>query len=101
VRNKKAAMTAAGFGRVGQKAFVLLADLDSLAHIRLEHAEGGLMTLDRHAQRGQQSLCSEMIQNDPLIDSNRLVRNANWLCVQAKIDNQLFRRTGDSAEIRV
>lgn len=59
------------------------------------------MPLDGHRQRAQQSLGREEIHDDPLADLDRFGGNADRLRIEAKIDNQLFGRPGDAAEIRV
>ena len=74
---------------------------DALLHVCLEHAEGLLVALDRHVERLQHSLGSEVVDDDPLLHINRFGWHAEWLRVQAEIEDELFRRAGNAAEICV
>ena len=74
---------------------------DALLHVCLEHAEGLLVALDRHVERLQHALGGEVVDDDPLLDVDRLGRDAEWLRVEAEVENQLFGRAGDAAEICV
>jgi hypothetical protein len=74
---------------------------DALLHIGLEDAKGLLVPLDGHVERLQHSLGREVVDDDPLLHVDWLGRDAEWLCVQAEVENQLFGRAGDTAEIRV
>jgi hypothetical protein len=74
---------------------------DALLHIGLEDAEGLFVSLDGHVERLQHALGSEVIHHDPLLDVDRLSRDAEWLRVQAEVENQFFGRAGDTAEICV
>ena len=74
---------------------------DALLHVGLQHAEGLLVALDRHVQRLQHPLGREVVGDDPLLDFDRLGRHAERLRVEAEVENQLFGRARDAAEIRV
>lgn len=73
----------------------------SLLNICFEDAENGFMALYRHLQCGQQSLGSEEIHNDPLLNKNWILRNPNGLWVESEVHNKLFGRTGHSTEVRI
>ena len=59
------------------------------------------MTLDGQRQRVQHPLGGEEVRDDPLRDRDRLRRYPERLRIQPEIDDQLLRRAGDAAEIRV
>ena len=52
-------------------------------------------------ERLQHPLGGEVVDDDPLLDVDRLGRHAERLGVQAEVENQLFGRAGDAAEICV
>ena len=74
---------------------------DALLHVGFEDAEGLLVPLDRHVQRLQHPLGGEVVGDDPLLDFDRLGRHAERLGVEAEVEDQLFGRAGDAAEVRV
>jgi hypothetical protein len=73
----------------------------TLLNVGFQNAEDLFVALHRHAQCGKQSLGGEEIHDDPLLDMDRILRDPNWLGIQAKIDDQFFWRAGDSAKVRV
>ncbi len=59
------------------------------------------MPLDREVQGVQQALGREVVGDDPLRDGHGFAGDAEGLGIQAEVDDQLFRRAGDAAEIGV
>ena len=74
---------------------------DPLLHVRLQHAEGGFVPLDGQAQGVQHALGRVEVRDDPLRDRNRMRRHSERLRIQAEIDDQFFRRAGNTAEVGV
>jgi hypothetical protein len=71
----------------------------ALLHVGFEDAKGLFMSLDRHVKRLQHPLGGEVVDDDPLLHVNRLGRNAEWLGVQAEVENEFFGCAGNAAEI--
>ena len=62
---------------------------------------GLFVSLDAHMQGLQHPLGREVVGHDPLLDFHWLGGHAERLCIQAKVKDQLFRRAGDAAKIRI
>ncbi len=54
------------------------------------------MTLQGHVQRGQEPLGRVIVEDDPLVDHDRLSGDARGLGVQSEIDDQLLGRQTES-----
>ncbi len=80
---------------------VLLLYSETLLNIGFKDAEDRFMALNRHLQRSQQSLGRVEIHNDPLLDMDRILWNSNGLGIQTKVNNELFWRACNAAEIRI
>jgi hypothetical protein len=72
---------------------------DALLHVSLEHAESLFVSLDRHVQGLQHSFGGEVVDDDPLLNVDWLSWDAKGLRIQAEVEDQLFRRARDAAEI--
>jgi hypothetical protein len=59
------------------------------------------VALNRQSQGVQHPLRRKEIRDDPLRNGNRLRGNAKGLRIEAKIDDQFFRRASDAAEVGV
>ncbi len=68
---------------------------------RVQIQQGRFVALDRHLQSRQHTLGSEVVDDDPLGDLDRLIGHTHRLAIEAEIDDQFFRGAGDAAEIRV
>ena len=63
------------------------AGYDALLHVCLEDAEGLFVSLDRHVERLQHALGCEVIDDDPLLHVDRFGRDAEWLRVEAEVED--------------
>ena len=75
--------------------------LNPALDIGLQHAKSSFVPLNSHLQGVQRPLGSEEVHYDSLSNGDRLRRYADRLGIQAEVDDQLFRRAGHAAEIRV
>ena len=74
---------------------------DPLLDVGFQHAEGRLVPLNGHLQGMQHPLGREEVGDDPLRNHDRLGGDAKRLRIQTEVDDQLFRRARDAAEIGV
>src|SRR5262245_64843242 len=75
--------------------------LHALLNVRLQNAEHRFMTLNRQRQRVQEPLRRVVVHDAPLRDGDRILRHSHRLRIETKVDDQLFRRAGDAAEVCV
>src|SRR5689334_21121892 len=71
----------------------------ALLHVGLKHAKGLFMPLNRHVQRLEHALRGVVVDDNPLLDVDRLGRHTERLLVQSEVENKLFGRTRDAAEV--
>ena len=71
------------------------------ADVELDRAEGSLVPLDRHAQRGQEPLGGVEVHHDSLVGLHVLTTGGERLGIEAEVEDDLLGRRGDPAEIGV
>src|SRR5690606_4738820 len=64
-------------------------------------AEDLLVASNGELQRAEEAFGGVEVEDDPLVDDDRLARRAHRLRVEAEIDDQLLRRAGNAAEVGV
>ena len=74
---------------------------DALLHVGFEDAEGLFVPLDRHVERLQHSFGCVVVHHDPLLDVDRLGRNAERLRVEPEVENEFLGCSCDAAKIRI